>query len=370
MNTNIAKTVLDAVHDIDKIFSAKNLPQDPWRTDDELLKQGGRGEISLNFVDLMELLKLDEKGQIKNQAGLSRCEQAIDTWKQDAVFRRRVVAILAEEGRGAANHEDYGRLTEFLRKHFPEEDKYRILVHAHAGSSNSQDLAGPESVKMGGNGIWAAFIPQAAQGGHNSSLVFLDILRSAQNTTFQQHIGLRQAVQCARHLFYLNFNTYYVPDDCPIWGGRVPQLLHTAFSMTYGEEWRQRAAKEYDDWSPEEKMKLFYTSSIYHSLAARRAQNPDPTAEHRLSPLVSDLATWEKRLKELRLEHENAGQVQALAMALMNANIRADFNSPFTLQRLVRIARNHRAQMWSYEKASQHQGSETEEYVFRAASQK
>mmetsp|Transcript_32412 Transcript_32412/g.57474 ORF Transcript_32412/g.57474 Transcript_32412/m.57474 type:complete len:141 (-) Transcript_32412:56-478(-) len=138
--------------------------------------------------------------------------------------------------------------------------------------------------------------------------------------------------------------------------------------MTYGEEWRQRAENEYDDWSPDEKMRLFYTSSTYHSLAARRARNPDPTAKHRLSPLVSDLTTWQRRLQELGLEGQNADQVQALAMALMNANIRADFNNQATLQKLVGIVSgaNFMGAKWEYEKAAQHQGSETLEYLFRA----
>ena len=49
----------------------------------------------------------------------------------------------------------------WLRKQFPIEERYRILIHAHAGDGNTQDAASIEAALNGGNGVWSAVIPQA-----------------------------------------------------------------------------------------------------------------------------------------------------------------------------------------------------------------
>ena len=59
-----------------------------------------------------------------------------------------------------------------LGKHFPFDEKYRILIHAHAGNGNTQDAAGIEAALNGGNGVWSAVIPQARA---------MDVLRSGRN---------------------------------------------------------------------------------------------------------------------------------------------------------------------------------------------
>ena len=67
-----------------------------------------------------------------------------------------------------------------------------------------------------------------------------------------QDFGLFQASQCARHIYYLNFNSYDIPGDCPIWGDRVNKLTHSAFCTVKGEEWRQRRGNYYNVWGKRE----------------------------------------------------------------------------------------------------------------------
>ena len=183
-----------------------------------------------------------------NEEKQKQAEAAFKVWKESEAFRRRVVGILTEEGRGRAIYQDYGVMAKWLRTHFPEEEKYRVLIHAHSGDNNTQDAASVEATLNGANGVWSAIIPQAAQGGHNSSIVFLDNMLQLGNRHVLRDYWLYQAAQCARYAYYLNFNTYQIPDDCPIWGGRVNRLTHTAFRTVEGEEWRQRRADYYNMW--------------------------------------------------------------------------------------------------------------------------
>lgn len=183
---------------------------------------------------------------------LEEAEAAFRTWKKSEIFRRRVVAILYEESRGLAKNFDYRVIVKWLREHFPVEEKYRVLVHAHAGTGNLQDAASIEAVGAGANGVWSAIIPQAAISGHNSSLVFLDNMLTFGNEFICDDYWIHQAAECARHIYYLNFNTFHIPDDCPIWGGRVDQEVHGAFRTVFPtvgvDEWRPVRQKYFDEW--------------------------------------------------------------------------------------------------------------------------
>lgn len=345
---NFVQSVLEAVEELDEVFNKMKLPRDPWRPDPEVNTKGGQGEISLNLVDIMEFLDLKPNGEMI--AGhKQRMEEAFSTWKRSEVFRRRVVAILFEEGRGLAGYQDYGLVTKFLREHFPEKEKYRILVHAHAGSQN-QDVASVEAVQRGANGVWAALIPQAAQLGHNSSMVFLDNMLSLGNRHVMVDFWLHQARECARHCYYLNFNTYRIPDDCPIWGRRGDQLTHTAFRRHEGgDDWRKRRNNYYDVWEHDQRKQLQPRSDIQGEVEVERLNRSEAGPNNfRISPLVSDKETWRQRIAELKVlrPQERVGDwvddIRALGFALMNANIRANLNEKATLQSLAQIARRNR----------------------------
>ncbi|CAE7337773.1 GIP [Symbiodinium sp. CCMP2456] len=202
-DANFVESVLEAVNELDRIFREMKLPEDPWRSDAEVNGGvGGKGEISLNLVDLMEFLDLQpgETLEEEKKPQQLRAEEAFARWKKSDAFRRRVVAILTEEGRGCANYTDYGVITRWLRKHFPEKEKYRILIHAHAGDGNTQDAAGIEAALNGANGVWSAVIPQAAQGGHNSSLVFLDNMFQLGNENVLKDLAIPSIPMCSLHL--------------------------------------------------------------------------------------------------------------------------------------------------------------------------
>jgi len=215
---------------------------EPWRDDATLWETPGEGEITVNLVDMMEFLHQKPGGAAMDAEKERRAVDIFNRWKQNPAFRRRVVGILTEEGRGAARYEDLGYLVKWLRSHSPAGERYRILVHSHAGDGNTREASSLECVAEGGDGAWAAWIPQAAQGGHNSSFVFVDNLVALGNTKFvgTDMLCPFQGVQRARRLYYLDFNTYDIPGDCPTWGCRTKPLLHSAFSTTYGEEWRRR----------------------------------------------------------------------------------------------------------------------------------
>ena len=345
------QSVKDAVEELDAIFKGmENVPHLPWRSDQEMNgAKLAKGEISLNLVDIMEFLDLQQDGSM-DQTRKSEAEQAFREWKQFEPFKRRVVAILFEEGRGRANYVDYGRVARWLVDQFPKEENYRVLVHAHGSHGNTQDAASIEAALNGASGVWAALIPQAAQAGHNSSMVFLDNLLQMGNEHVLDDFHLHQAAQCARHIYYMNYNTYRVPDDCPIWGRRNDQLTHLAFSVVDGEKWRQMrrgAETVYNVWgaSQRERLGSYLPSSVQVEVEKVRIANHDE-GQIRISPLVSNSEIWRYRMEELPdvlRPDEKIGdfhqQIRTLSFALMNANIRANFDERETLKKLADIVR-------------------------------
>lgn len=341
-DTNFVESVIDAVEELDKIYEEWGWPREPWREDAHINnnKNFARGEISLNLVDLMEYLNLRGDETMEKQKK-EDVEKAFKAWKDNDAFQRRVVAILVEEGRGVADYEDYGTLVSWIRKFFPEEGKYRILVHAHAGTNNHQDVASLKAVKHGANGIWAALIPQAAQAGHNSSFVFLDYLLHHGNEHVLRHFWLFQALECARHIYYLNFNTHDIPDDCPIWGERVGKETHSAFNVLMGETWRRKTADYYDFWEKSVKREINELPQKVHHVRAK----DEARGDYRISPLVSDTQTWVNRMREAKavepdeIVNDYVDRVKALGFALMNAGIRVNLDDEDNLKTLVKIAR-------------------------------
>ena len=162
-----------------------------------------------------------------------------------------------------------------------------------------------------------------------------------QSTGFRrqlQDFWLHQAAQCARHCYFLNFNSFQIPDDCPIWGGRPASLLHSAFSTVSGEEWRQRRSDYYETWADDAKVEFrrYGQSQLAKEVGRLRAERAS-RGNYRLSPLVSDLEVWRRRPEEAQVleVRERAGdfyeEVRSLAFALMNANIRANFDEALDL---------------------------------------
>lgn len=340
--------VLDAVLEVDAVLVEQGLEGRPWRADENLTTPG-QGEISINFVDIMEYLKPQPPSYLDVYAW-QRLQRTIQRWQENAVFRSRVVAILTEEGRGVATHQDYGFIIAKLRTVFPS-NEYRIAIHCHAGNLNAHDVAPIECMRNGASGVWAALIPQAAQSGHNNWLSFLDTLMSEGNPHAWSNFDLRYAVNAAKQIYHLNFNTVQIPQSPALWG-TDSAMVHSAFDRAVG--WRARPSRTlYKDFVHKDfqaKMKVLTREAAeredaqLHEFQAfrdsRLFQNPlRPDGDRfRVAALVSDDDTWANRLHEIGLldkeceDHlQLVSAVRRIAYAIMNANIRADFNCPQTL---------------------------------------
>eukprot|EP00434_Breviolum_minutum_P030185 symbB.v1.2.026696.t1/scaffold2690.1/size72910/7 len=343
---DFVKSVIEAVEELDKIFTEMGFPEEPWRDDKVVNTTFAKGEISLNLVDLMEFSDLKVGGHLDPKKK-EDAEKAFHKWKECPAFRRRVVAILTEESRGVATNMDYGRVVKWLREHFPAEEKYRVLVHAHAGDGNSQDVASVDAVSNGANGVWSAIIPQAAQSGHNSSLVFLDNLLKVGNPHVCTDYKIHRAAQCARHVYSLNFNTYDFPHDCPVWGDRARKQVHSAFSTVDGETWRKKREDYFNVWGTEALGQM--EAAMKQGLKMEKdIASGDRSGRYRIAPLVSDIRTWVDRIDEALPDEalgndecpdDYAKPVRDLGFALMNAGIRVNLNEANTLKKLVEIVK-------------------------------
>merc|ERR1711924_275008 len=114
-------------------------------------------------------------------------------------------------------------------------------------------------------------------------------------------IWIYQSKECARHLYYLNFNTFAIPGECPIWGERVRPLVHTAFSMTSGDEWRKRAGQIYDVWEQTHRDSFAYNSKLNKEVGGAKDHREYKNAVYRISPLVLNVEVWAGRIVELGL---------------------------------------------------------------------
>lgn len=294
----------------------------------------------------------------------------IREWKSDEVFMKRVTSILIEEGRGLARAKDYKASVQWLQDQFPECQHFRITVHCHAGRTLEHEASPLVAFENGAHGVWTSWIPHAAQGGCNSSLVFLDHLLDNGNRYISNAYKMEYAVEVAKHLFYMNFNSLIIPQDCPIWGQRNHAQVHTAFGTIQGrggDRWRIRSKDHYNRIQRTEDQKKFIREGVKAEAEKIKAEAEKMIAEdaadgqhsqthhsypvyfdfdhmeYRIAGLVSDNDTWWRRMTELGLtqgvEKEIiVPRVRRIAFELMNVNVRADFNSTDVLGELVRVA--------------------------------
>merc|ERR1740123_2058236 len=141
---------------------------------------------------------------------------------------------------------------------------------------------------------------------------------------------------CAKFLYYLHFNRINIDGDCPIWGGRVRAQTHTAFKITSGETWRQRSGDFYHIWDDDKLLSIkndlnkIRASSQKEALKHENESGDGSDGNFRISPLVSDPATWKGRMNELKIVKTKdplvvlEPRVRQMAFALMNANVRAE----------------------------------------------
>mmetsp|Transcript_16057 Transcript_16057/g.45708 ORF Transcript_16057/g.45708 Transcript_16057/m.45708 type:complete len:600 (-) Transcript_16057:935-2734(-) len=177
-----------------------------------------RNHLYINFVDLLDSDVSLDAPQVK---------EVIDSLTSESTAILK--GICFEGGLGNADIDDYAEVTSRLRLSFPSGD-FKLLVHSHAAphSDSSQAMAW-ECVRRGADGIWAGFIPQAAQTGHNCSMQYLGKLHSCGNGIVREIYKLDTAVQTARSLHELSFPGEPIPADCPIFGSNAYSWVHSVF---------------------------------------------------------------------------------------------------------------------------------------------
>jgi len=310
------------------------------------------GEVFINLVDLFEFLDWNGETQKPNDAKLDDFKNALKLWRSSPAFKDRVSAILFEEGRGLAHYEDHQEFARQL-KEWIDDPKIVILGHAHAGKSNSHDAASSAMFKTGADGIWASLLPQSALSGHNSTTVFLAWLRDTARNVSAGRFRVGQLAIICRWLFYLNFNTLRIPDDCPIWGGREITPMLSAFDLRNG--WRAKKAEGfYQSFRKERMAKIMEMEADLRELefpdhASGKDFKPPARIGYRVAPTVSDPPIWHGYLVELGFENPPADpknpnldltkRVQAVMLSTMNANIRINIDKKESVDTLVKIAK-------------------------------
>ncbi|CEM31294.1 unnamed protein product [Vitrella brassicaformis CCMP3155] len=164
------------------------------------------------------------------------CDAPIGTPATDAVIAYlkhanipNVTHICFEEFRGDWTHEKYGEVAALLRSHFPR-GRYKLLVHAHAGAvANDTGACTLEAVKHGADGIWSAFLPDAAQVGHNASIRFLSDLWRFDHPTVDHFYSFDKMIPLARELHELSFPGVPIDPRCPIYGAHAAAWVNQAF---------------------------------------------------------------------------------------------------------------------------------------------
>ncbi|CEM01870.1 unnamed protein product [Vitrella brassicaformis CCMP3155] len=177
-----------------------------------------RNHLYINFVDLLDFNVSMDAPKVQKVIGYLR-SKSIPILK----------GICFEGARGIAFADEYGKVTERLRSSFPA-SRFKLLVHSHAGPhGDSSQAVALECVRRGADGIWAGFIPQAAQTGHNCSLQYLGYLHSCGNKQVQEFYKLNTAAETARSLHELSFPDEPIPPDCPMFGSNSYSWVHTVF---------------------------------------------------------------------------------------------------------------------------------------------
>lgn len=354
--SEVGDEILDALKEADGLFTHLGYPKPTIAGRGFEGQEAPMGQVYVNFVDLMECVDLQSTGDwsssdrnfenyAKDHENVRALEEMFSKI-QKMDHKNRITGILFEEGRGRGLHTDYACMAAWLRKHF-EAPQYKILLHAHGGSGTEQ-ASSLDAVEAGADGIWAGFIPQAAQAGHNSYFLFLDNLMTNGNEKVWPQFDLHTGVEVAKMLYTLNFNSVCYPDDCPIWGRNAEPLVHTAFSITNADEWRSKTGTMYHIWSDEQKVSMGGNRRTLADLEQKidRKEKFDNYRQYRIAPLVTDESNIGDRMGELKLVKRGGRPAQEakkhtgrlarqIMLATMNAGLRVNYDSPGMLKKVA-----------------------------------
>ncbi|CEM31316.1 unnamed protein product [Vitrella brassicaformis CCMP3155] len=264
-----------------------------------------RYHIYVNLVDLCDA-----------PIGTPATDATIAYLKGASAVVPNVTHICFEEFRGNWTHEKYGEVAALLRSHFPR-GRYKLLVHAHAGAAaNDTGASTLEAVKHGADGIWSAFLPDAAQIGHNSSIRFLSDLWHHDHPTVDHYYSFDKMIPLARELHELSFPGVAIDPLCPIYGVHASAWVNQAF--------------RHQDNSP-------------HAFPAQLFGGCNRS---RIAPMISDDATIAGRVGEvvgrsftrlpLERQHEVARRMRRCMHAVLADGRRYDFDNPAIVKWIYR----------------------------------
>ena len=166
-----------------------------------------------------------------------RIADAYDGFDEDPVFVLRVfkllgalpiTGILFEDVRGSRFTFETGELVRLMRAYSPPPRK--ILVHPHSGNG-MEDAATIEAVLAGADGVWAGFTPQAAQGAHGSSMMFLTNLMRARNQHVAERFRCQTLAPTAEAMWQIQ-DRHGIPPNQPVVGERAYRYVDDYFEQT------------------------------------------------------------------------------------------------------------------------------------------
>ena len=166
-----------------------------------------------------------------------RIADPFDAFDEDAEFVMQVfkllgsspiTGILFEDVRGSRFTFESNELIRLMRHYNPPPCK--ILVHPHSGNG-LEDAATIEAILAGADGVWSGFTPQAAQGAHGSSMMFLTNLLRAGNQHVRKKFRFDKLTDIARQMWKV-LDRQEVEPNQPVVGERAYRYVDYYFEQT------------------------------------------------------------------------------------------------------------------------------------------
>lgn len=163
-----------------------------------------------------------------------RIADIFDAFDEDPAFVTGVLkvigrlptsGILFEDVRGTRFPFETAELVQLMRHFNPPPRK--VLAHPHSGNG-MEDAATIAAVLAGADGIWAGFTPQAAQGAHGSSMMFLVNLLRAGNPHVPVHYRMETLKGVAETMWGIQ-DRAEIPPNQPLVGRRAYRYVDDYF---------------------------------------------------------------------------------------------------------------------------------------------
>jgi isopropylmalate/homocitrate/citramalate synthase len=191
-------------------------------------------DIERNVAYVREWLPApdDRRGRIN-----ARIVDIFDAFDEDPEFVTRVLkllgalpiwALMFEDVRGTHFPFHTRELVKLMRRYLPPPRK--IIAHPHS-SNGMENASALETVLAGGDGIWAGFTPQAAQGAHASSLMLLTNLLRAGNQALRDTYRFEALMKVAERMWYIH-DGEGIDKDHPVVGERAYRYIDPTMVQT------------------------------------------------------------------------------------------------------------------------------------------